>query len=32
VRPWREEGGVEEPMHRWYDKRLGMFDVLSEAD
>ena len=32
VLPWRQGGGVDEPMHRWYDKRLGMFDVLSESE
>ena len=30
--PWRDGGGPDEPMHRWYDMRQGMFDVLSEAD
>ena len=28
--PWREGGEVDEPMHRWYDMRMNMFDVLSE--
>jgi hypothetical protein len=30
VAPWREGGEVDEPMHRWYDMRTNMFDVLSE--
>ena len=23
---------MDEPMHRWYDPKHGMFDVLDEAD
>ena len=30
--PWRFGGSMDEPMHRWYDPKLGMFDVLDEAD
>ena len=30
VAPWREGGEEDEPMHRWYDMRRNMFDVLSE--
>ena len=25
--PWREQCGADEPMHRWYDPKYGMFDV-----
>ena len=28
--PWRFGGSNDEPMHRWYDPKHGMFDVLSE--
>ena len=30
--PWRFGGSMDEPMHRWYDPKHGMFDVLEEAD
>lgn len=30
--PWREGGCPNEPMHRWYNLRVGLFDVLDEAD
>ena len=30
--PWRFGGSIDEPMHRWYDTKHGMFDVLDEAD
>ena len=30
--PWRFGGRMDEPMHRWYDPKLGMFDVLDEED
>ena len=26
--PWREGCGVDEPMHKWYDPKFGMFDVV----
>ena len=26
--PWRVGGSMDEPMHRWYDPKHGMFDVL----
>ena len=29
--PWRYGGRMDEPMHRWYDPKYGMFDVLDEA-
>ena len=32
VLPWREGGGVDEPMHKYYDRKHGMFDLLSEGE
>ena len=30
--PWREGGDPSEPMHQWYNLRVGHFDVLDEAE
>jgi len=30
--PWREGEDVTQPMHKWYNLHIGMFDVLTEAE